>query len=159
MNDTVARATRRGRRPTAADERDITERIHAAEAEARAALAEVPEASALLGRAAPSRAFKTRVVDVDRLEAALRAAEGCAPEAGPVQRARAAWDQAQGLRWTLAVSAADVVPREAHRVAKASGMDVEDLANEGYIGLLRAATRFDPDRGVRFASYARWWGR
>jgi len=38
-------------------------------------------------------------------------------------------------------------------------MDEEDLAQEGYIGLLRAAKRFEPGRGIRFSTYARWWVR
>jgi RNA polymerase sigma-32 factor len=33
---------------------------------------------------------------------------------------------------------------------------LDDLVSEGAIGLLRAARRFDPDRGLRFLSYARW---
>jgi RNA polymerase sigma-32 factor len=34
-----------------------------------------------------------------------------------------------------------------------------DLVQEGTMGLLRAVDRFDPDRGVRFLSYAAWWIR
>ncbi|MCQ2311171.1 MAG: sigma-70 family RNA polymerase sigma factor [Paludibacteraceae bacterium] len=35
----------------------------------------------------------------------------------------------------------------------------EDLLQEGYIGLMEAAKRYDPSIGVKFASYASWWVR
>ncbi len=37
------------------------------------------------------------------------------------------------------------------------GMALGDLIQEGNVGLLQAAARFEPDRGVRFSTYAGWW--
>lgn len=34
---------------------------------------------------------------------------------------------------------------------------IEDLVNEGNIGLIKAAEKFRPEMGVRFISYAVWW--
>jgi RNA polymerase primary sigma factor len=38
-----------------------------------------------------------------------------------------------------------------------SGISILEIINEGNIGLIEAARRFDPERGVRFTSYAVWW--
>lgn len=37
--------------------------------------------------------------------------------------------------------------------------DILDLVQEGNMGLVLAASRYDPERGVRFSSYAAWWIR
>lgn len=47
-----------------------------------------------------------------------------------------------------------VARRYAHR-----GVPLDELINEGNLGLIRAARRFDESHGVRFISYAVWWIR
>ncbi|MGD1871074.1 MAG: RNA polymerase factor sigma-32 [Neomegalonema sp.] len=37
------------------------------------------------------------------------------------------------------------------------GASMNDLVQEAGVGLMKAASKFDPDRGVRFSTYAVWW--
>ena len=45
------------------------------------------------------------------------------------------------------------------RTYRGRGVPFEDLVQEGGIGLVSAAERFDHDRGVKFSTYAVWWIR
>lgn len=42
---------------------------------------------------------------------------------------------------------------------RAYGLPMGDLVQEGTVGLMQAAARFEPEREVRFSTYASWWIR
>ncbi len=148
-------------RLTAEEEKSIAREIRKAEQASREYIAGVDEAEDILGRR-PERAERTRAGAVDRLEEAVFAVMEEAksqPELRPLAgKAMTAWKLAESLRWRLAMSGRRIAHGEARKLA-GPFMDEEDLVQEGYIGLLRAAKRFDPDRGIRFSTYARWWVR
>ncbi|MFH1145284.1 MAG: RNA polymerase sigma factor RpoD/SigA, partial [Candidatus Eisenbacteria bacterium] len=39
------------------------------------------------------------------------------------------------------------------------GVDLEDIIEDGNLGLITAVERFDPEKGFRFSTYAAWWIR
>ena len=46
------------------------------------------------------------------------------------------------------------------RIAKeyqGNGLPLSDLISEGNYGMIKAASKFEPERGYRFISYAVWW--
>ncbi len=152
---------RQSERLTAEQEKAIARDIRAAEKAARDAIDGIEIAMEILTRR-PDRAERTRAGAVDRLEAAVEAVFKASKDDPSLKQAartaKAAWARAEHLRWTLAMSGRRIAHGEARKLA-GPFMDEEDLVQEGYIGLLRAAKRFDPDRGIRFSTYARWWVR
>ena len=152
---------RRTERLTAEEEKDIARFIRRAENRAKEAIRGVETAEAIV-RKKPDRAERTRAGAVDRLESAVEALWKEAKQDGDLKKraraAKTAWSEAEHLRWKLAMSGRRIAHGEARKLA-GPFMDEEDLVQEGYIGLLRAAKRFDPDRGIRFSTYARWWVR
>jgi len=56
----------------------------------------------------------------------------------------------------LVASHLRLVPKIAQKYS-GYGIDVTDLISEGNLGLLHSVERFNPDKGFRFSTYARWW--
>ena len=151
----------RTERLTAEEERDMARRIRAAEELALEAVETIEEAQEVLARR-PERAERPGAGAVDRLEESVRLVQIAARKDPNLRenarKATNSWRKAEELRWRLAMSGRRIAHGEARKLA-GPFMDEEDLVQEGYIGLLRAAKRFDPDRGIRFSTYARWWVR
>lgn len=56
----------------------------------------------------------------------------------------------------LVLAHAPLVKKMAHNFAR-YGVDVEDLVQEGNVALTIAASKFEPERGFRFSTYAHYW--
>jgi RNA polymerase primary sigma factor len=75
-----------------------------------------------------------------------------------VDSARALWRRLHRAREALVMDNLGIVPhvvREFHT----GDIPMGDLIQDGYIGLLKAVDRYDPDRGYKFSTYACWWIR
>jgi len=75
-----------------------------------------------------------------------------------VRLARQARKGEESAKDTLATSNLALVISVAKKFAD-RGARIEDLVQEGNIGLLKAIEHYDPRKGTRFATYAVWWIR
>jgi RNA polymerase sigma factor (sigma-70 family) len=70
------------------------------------------------------------------------------------------WSQEEGLDPTVVFTVRGYIYQQARRLegpARSLGVSLDDLVQEGTLGALLAARRFDPDRGVQFLTFAAWW--
>jgi RNA polymerase sigma factor (sigma-70 family) len=98
---------------------------------------------------------------IERMEEALlivQQQEQTSSRNSTIKKIRTMFRQAELLRWELALTAKHIAELEARRMSSHQ-LSQEDLLQEGYIGLLEAAKRYDPEREIRFTTYARWWVR
>jgi RNA polymerase sigma-32 factor len=67
-------------------------------------------------------------------------------------------EQDEGALHELILSYTRLVVSTASRF-RGYGLPLGDLIQEGNIGLMQAAARFEPEREIRFSTYAAWWIR
>jgi RNA polymerase primary sigma factor len=79
------------------------------------------------------------ITQAEEIELAKRIKEGDARAADKLVKAN--------LRFVISVA----------KEYQNQGIPLADLINEGNLGLIKAAQKFDPERGFRFISYAVWW--
>ncbi len=65
----------------------------------------------------------------------------------------------EAARQKLARSNLPFVVSVARKFAGRNGSRLDDLVQEGNVGLMKAIEHFDPKKNVRFATYAVWWIR
>lgn len=104
------------------------------------------ELRSVLSRARLSRSFL------------LSLAENANSEDGPAAAFRSAVFRYRGARDDLAISNLRLVFSIAKRY-QGRGLTLEDLVQEGNLGLMKAVDRYDWRKGFRFSTYATWWIR
>ena len=79
-------------------------------------------------------------------------------EQGEEQRLARRWHEQRDRRATdvLVTSHLRLAAKVARRYQR-YGLPLADLISEANLGLVIAASRFEPDRGARFSTYALWW--
>lgn len=95
--------------------------------------------------------------DFDPLWAYLKDISSIKPLSGKEEKILAAKGDQKSLN-ELVIRNLKYVVSVANRY-KGCGISLSDLINEGNIGLIEAAKRFDPQKGVKFITYAVWWIR
>lgn len=137
---------------------EVGRQIQELERVLRVTLEAIPECRVFLAEQARASG-SSRHAEVELLlEANLLAKQASGVDAQLLAQAATAIAGAQALRWDLAVTAAGIAKQEA-RNRESWQLVGEDLEQEAMLGLYAAARRFDPERGVSFSSYARWWVR
>src|SRR3989475_10421396 len=82
----------------------------------------------------------------------------CRPSKGALKQYHEGWAQLEEAKEEMVLSNLRLVVDIAKHY-NGRGMSLLDLVQEGNIGLMKAAERFDHRRGFKFSTYATWWIR
>lgn len=98
----------------------------------------------------------------DRLQQALEGAAEISPGDPQINMAYRVWQMAQrqheNARAAMMQANLRLVIHVANRY-RGRGVAFLDLIQEGNMGLMRALDKFEPERGLKFVTYAHWWIR
>ncbi len=152
----LAAAIRAGRRARLLAQRHLAARLRrdlppttSARAAAGAVLATLTPGLPLAPAAIPAVAARALQGVLDDLAAVARALDGWPLDQDALAAGHAA-------RVTFVAANRGLVHAVALRYQH-RGLPLDDLVQEGTVGLLRAVDLFDPARGYRFSTYAVWW--
>lgn len=145
------------RRWTSEDEIRVSSRVRQIEMRVFSLLEKIPEVADILSHRSKRKEL-TSSRHVDRIQEAVQRVQLLRPRPVSAMEILGLWHEAEKRRWELAMSGYRIAVGEARKMS-GRGLDMEDLINEGVIGLVDAAKRFDPARKLRFSTYARWWVR
>jgi RNA polymerase sigma factor (sigma-70 family) len=98
----------------------------------------------------------------DALRRALEVERRTRPDRPALRAAQRGWERAQRELEQAEAQMLRANLRLVVHVAKNyrdQGVPFLDLIQEGNIGLMRAVAKFEPDRGLKFVTYAHWWLR
>jgi RNA polymerase sigma factor (sigma-70 family) len=98
----------------------------------------------------------------DALRRALDAKRRACPDRPALRAAQSRWERAQRELEQAKAQMLRANLRLVVHIAKnyrGQGVPFLDLIQEGNIGLMRAADKFEPERGLKFVTYAHWWIR
>jgi RNA polymerase sigma-32 factor len=101
--------------------------------------------------------YSTDRLDRNLLRYAMRLPTLSAEEEGDLTRAWATERDEAALQKLVSAHLRMVISQATRY--RSYGLALPDLVQEGTVGLMQAAERFDPDRQVRFSTYAIWWIR
>lgn len=97
------------------------------------------------------------VAKLGREPTRLKWAEEAGLSAKELRRRIAGYRSAKHVLVTANIGLVHAVVKQQFANYRKSGLSVEELVQEGSLGLLRAAELFDPSRGLRFSTYAVVW--